>query len=121
MVNDPMFRVALCECVGDSVGAHVVSDRPAETGARMGVDDGGQVDPADPSLDVADVAAPVWVRLAGGRVSADQIRCAHWLVAGDRGLLPRPGIAAPLQTGGLHQPPDPLAGPPDGPIAANSA
>ena len=39
----------------------VIGDRPAHHGAGMQVDDGGQVRPAIPGLDVSDVATPALV------------------------------------------------------------
>ena len=53
--------------VGDQVGAQVVGDRPADDPARAQVDDGGQVQPALPGVDVGDVAAPAGVDLGRRR------------------------------------------------------
>ncbi len=106
----PAVREGHVQRVGDQVGAQVVGDRPADDGPRVQVDDGGQVRPALPGLDVGDVAAPARVGPLGGEVPAEQVR-GNRPVAGHGRALERPGMAS-LQASGLHQPPDPLAGQP---------
>ena len=67
---------ALAQGLVDQVGAQMVGGGPADDPARGEVDDGGQVEPPFPGVDVGDVAAPAGVDRGGvgGEVPPDQIR-----------------------------------------------
>src|SRR5882672_1045509 len=60
----------------DQFGAEVVGGGPADHAAGGEVDDGGQVQPSFPGVDVGDVAAPALVERGGvgGEVAPDQVR-----------------------------------------------
>ena len=85
---------SVCERLGDEVGAHVISDGPADDGSRMEVDDGGQVGPSLPGLDVGDVAAPFLIGCFGGEIAADEVGGRHGVIPLCRGFLPRFGVAS---------------------------
>ena len=112
--RSPRGRAAAGHRVGqglvDQVGAQVVGGGPADHPARGEVDDGGQVQPALPGVDVGDVAAPAGVEpprwrwrspaRSGPRRGRRPGRARSWCATAS-------GPAAP--PGGAHQPGDALA------------
>src|SRR5690348_9100964 len=88
----------------------MVGGGPAHDPTRREVDDGGQVEPAFPRVDVGDVAAPAGVQHCGGggEVPADQVRREGGGRVGHGGGAPtfRCSTAA---AGGAHEPGDAFA------------
>ncbi len=61
------------ERVDDEVGAQLVLQRPADDATRVAVDHDGQVEPALPGAEVADVCDPEPVRRGGPEVAPDEV------------------------------------------------
>ena len=96
------------ERVDDELGAHVIGHRPADDPARVGVLDGGEVDPALPGAQVGDVGHPQHVGLGRAEVALDE-------VVGDADAADADRRAAALgahqarDAGGAHEALDALA------------
>src|SRR5271169_900424 len=86
----------------DQASPHMRGDSPADYFARVKVDDGREIGPSVPRLDVSDVTAPAGIRMLCGEVAADQVRGRDRPVPADGGPLPRLRMA-PSQASGLHQ------------------
>jgi len=92
------------EGVLDQLGAHVISQSPADDPAAAQVDDPGQVGPALPGRDVGDVAdiAPVHLG-AWPEVALNQVTGRRGAGIGDSGRAP--ALLAPaLEAGPAHEP-----------------
>jgi len=61
------------ERVDDELGAHVVGHAPPDDPPRVGVLDGGEVDPALPGPQVGDVRDPQDVGPVGPKASLDEV------------------------------------------------
>jgi hypothetical protein len=108
--NDSRWGFSGDECGGegldDQTGPHMVGYSVSDYFTGMQVDYGSGVD-LSVDLDISDIATPASIGLFGGEILSDQIRRIDGPRACGGRLLPGPGVAS-LQTGGLHQPPDPL-------------
>ena len=100
------------ERVDDQGRAHVGGHRPADDQPRVGVLDGGEVQPALAGAQVGDVSGPQHVRTRRVEVALDEVGGRGDPGDPDRGLPPlsRPDAC---DTGGFHQPGDALASDPD--------
>jgi hypothetical protein len=111
MKDQPGRRSAPRQGIGqrgvDQFCFEVIRDGPADDPARGQVDDGGQIQPALPRVDVGDVAAPAGIDRGrvGGEVASDQVRT-HAGVGIRDGGGPPPARALTGQPSGTHQPGD---------------
>jgi hypothetical protein len=100
------------ERVDHERGAHVGGHRPADDQPGVGVLDGGEVEPALAGAQVGDVSDPQHVGSVGVELPLDKI--GGWRDPRDPDCRLEP-LARPDagDTGGFHQPGDPLAADPD--------
>jgi len=96
------------ERVDDQARAHVGGHRPADDQPRVGVLDGGEVQPPLAGAQIGDVSDPQHVRAIGAELPLDQIARGRDPRDPDRGAPPLAGPDAG-DTSGFHQPRDPLA------------
>src|SRR5829696_10489013 len=66
------------QCIHDEAGAHMLGHRVADDLPVEAVDDGGQIQPALPGVNVGDVADQLGPGRAGGKVPAHQILDPGW-------------------------------------------
>ena len=81
VVNEISARVATPERHhqrgDDQVGGLAFAHRPANEGVVVEVADAGEVELAVPALELGDVRDPTSIRLFGGEVALQQVRCRH--------------------------------------------
>ena len=94
--------------VGDELGAHVISDRPAHDAPGPGVDDDGEVDPALTAAVLGDVLDPQAVRAVGSELAMHQIIRAHVEGPGAGAALRAAAASHPLEAAFAHHPSDAL-------------
>jgi hypothetical protein len=93
--------------VDDELGAHVLSHRPADDRAGVGVLDRGEVQPAFPGAQVGDVGEPQHIRTGGAKATLDEIVSDP--DAGRDRCSPTLARHEPGDPGASHQPLDTLA------------
>jgi hypothetical protein len=96
------------QCVRDELGAHVLGHGPPNNPARIGVLDGGEIEPPLPGPEIGDVSDPQDVRGVRLEASFDEVIGDPDARHADRGaaLL---DLHQPRDPGVPHQPADPFA------------